>query len=134
MADTITIIDNRTGKEITVEVKRALQLRAVDAEQAKVDGAKAEAVAKLIAAVEAVPTAVIHSGALLLVKTNDMLTVKDLSPAEIDYLRRNPHSVADPVNVLTHLQVVAASELHRADHLALPSEMGGEMEAESANG
>jgi hypothetical protein len=52
------------GKEVAAEVKRALQIRAVDIEQAKVDDAKAEAVAKLIAAVEAVPTAVIRVFAL----------------------------------------------------------------------
>ncbi|MFI6395528.1 DUF4287 domain-containing protein [Nonomuraea sp. NPDC050540] len=96
------------GKEVGVEVKRALQLRAVDAEQAKVDDAKASAAATLIAATESHAAAVIQVGALLLVKVNDTLSVRDLSPKEISFLRQNPHLVADPHTVLNHLQACNA--------------------------
>ncbi|MEU7938553.1 hypothetical protein [Microbispora bryophytorum] len=97
------------GQEITSEIKRALQLRAVDAEQAKVDDSKASAVAKLIAAVEGQPTAVVQVGALLLVKANGLINVRDLTPQEVVYLRRNPHAVADPITIMKRLQEIADS-------------------------
>ncbi|MEU7743240.1 DUF4287 domain-containing protein [Nonomuraea sp. NPDC049158] len=102
------------GKELGAEVKRALQLRAVDAEQAKVDDAKAAAATKLIASVEAHDAAVIQVGALLLVKANGVLHVRDLSPREINFLRQHPHSFTDPATVLARLETSITDPLVRS--------------------
>ncbi|WP_049575146.1 hypothetical protein [Nonomuraea sp. SBT364] len=95
------------GKELGADVKRAVQLRAVDAEQAKVDDAKAAAVQKLINATEHAPVAVVQVGALLLVKVNGVLAVRDLTPAELTVLRRNPSLINDPATLLAKLEASA---------------------------
>ncbi|MFI6324811.1 hypothetical protein ACIBG8_45315 [Nonomuraea sp. NPDC050556] len=117
--DVQNIANSELGKEMGVEVKRALQLRAVDAEQAKVDDAKAEAVSKLIAAVENHPVAVLQVGSLLVVKADGVLQVRDLTPREIEHLRRNPHALVNPATVLAHLQT-SVDEASSGRDLPLP--------------
>lgn len=97
------IRDCDLGQDLAAEMQRAIQLRAVDLEQAKVDDAKAAAVAKLMEAAAPHAVVTIQVGAMLLLKAHDMLVVRDLTPREMLYVRRNSHLVTEPRALLAGL-------------------------------
>ncbi|MGW5265704.1 hypothetical protein ACWEQG_32420 [Microbispora sp. NPDC004025] len=93
------------GKQLTAEMTRAAQLRAVDSVQAEVDVKKAEAVAKLMEGIQNVPEAVIQIGALILIKTDDgVVRVRDLTPQEVVHLRQNAYLVEHPRRLIIELE------------------------------
>lgn len=89
------------------ELDRAVELRAVDEVQAKVDASQGEAVAKLLTALVTTPTALIQIGSVLLVKVNGTPVVRNLTQTELVYLQRNPDTVRDPAACLDALQHLA---------------------------
>lgn len=98
-----TLAASELGQDLAADAQRALQLRAVDLEQAKVDDAKATAVAKLIEAAAPHAVVTIQAGSMLLLKAHDMLHVRDLTPREMLAVRRNSHLVPDPKALLAVL-------------------------------
>lgn len=89
------------------DLDRAVELRAIDEVQAKVDAAQGEAAAKLLTALADTPTALIQIGSVLLVKVNGVPVVRNLTQAELVYLQRNPDVVRDPADCLDALQRAA---------------------------
>ncbi|MEV5557147.1 helix-turn-helix transcriptional regulator [Nonomuraea wenchangensis] len=124
---TIAKIESGTRKSVTAtEVKalaQALRTTATDlleGDAASVSTAHAEAAARLIEAVGNVETAVIQVGALLVIKNEGLLTVRDLSPAQMEQIRRNPGLVTDPARLIEQLE--GGSLREDADHVATAPE------------
>ncbi|MGW6499355.1 hypothetical protein [Nonomuraea angiospora] len=127
-----SLADSEIGQDLAAEAQRAIQLRAVDLEQAKVDDAKATAVAKLIEAAAPHPIAIIQSGSMLLLKAHDMLVVRDLTPREMLYVRRNSQLITDPKALLVGLD---SCELPTAiDSCELPSTLAAQRRSELTAG
>lgn len=124
--------NSEIGKDLAAEAQRAIQLRAVDLEQAKVDDAKAAAVAKLIEAAASHDVVTIQAGSMLLLKDNDMLFVRELTPREMIYLRRNSHLVTTPKALLSGLNSCALDPDSQA--CELPSHLIAEPRTELARG
>ncbi|MEU4511753.1 hypothetical protein AB0G05_19855 [Nonomuraea wenchangensis] len=127
-----SLTDSEIGHDLAADAQRAIQLRAVDLEQAKVDDAKATAVAKLIQAAEPYPVVTIQAGAMLLLKADDMLVVRDLTPREMLYVRRNSRLITDPKAMLAGLD---SCELPTAiDSCELPSTLAAQRRLELPTG
>lgn len=92
------------AQDIAVEIRRAIELKAVHEAQAKVDSAQAEAAAKLLQALEGTPKAVMHIGSILVVKTEEMSIVRTLTQRELAFLERNSHLMKDATGLIKALR------------------------------
>ncbi|TCO43789.1 helix-turn-helix domain-containing protein [Actinocrispum wychmicini] len=105
------------------ELDRAVELRAVDEVQARVDATQSKAVAELLTALADTPAALIQLGSVLLIKVDGVPIVRNLTQAELNYLQRNPNLLRDPIACLDALQKaadrgVADDNTGRATHRA----------------
>ncbi|TCO53619.1 SPFH domain-containing protein [Actinocrispum wychmicini] len=93
--------------EVTARVERALQARLLDQPQADIDAKQAEAVARLIGALDKQSDACIQVGSLFLIKVGQRLVVRNLTPREMAFLGRNQTVLKDPEQVLDALEKMA---------------------------
>jgi hypothetical protein len=105
-----------TSKELRdrlIKVERAVELNYLDTKQAEVDGKEAEAVSKLVGALENVPEACVRLGSILLIKyqisTGPIIVTRNLSQVELRALERFPEIQTKPSNVLSGLATAVAS-------------------------
>jgi hypothetical protein len=82
------------------KIERAAGVRALDLPQSQVDANRADGVAKLLAALEGSPSAVIQIGSILLVKMEGTPVVMNLTPQELAELERAPSLFRSPQEVL----------------------------------
>lgn len=92
-------------EQVAALLERGVELRAVDQSQAEVDLKQAEAVAKLISALDKEADAAIQIGSILLVKVGVVYSVRTLSPVQMRLLRRQPGLLHNPVTILNQLSV-----------------------------
>jgi transcriptional regulator with XRE-family HTH domain len=102
-------------------IGRTASLYAVDVRQAEVDKMQAEAFATVMAALEKVESAVIHSGTLLVVKHGGNVVRRELSQLDVETLRRYPILTTRPASILKELQAhseqaAIAAELGETSH------------------
>jgi hypothetical protein len=115
----LTGLLKRTGdSNVAAEARRAVELQVLDRFQAGVDGVTSDAVAKLITALNQTKGAVIQVGSVLLVKVDDTIVVRQLTPREMTHWQDNPGLFKDPRAALPELQragemVDQAEELFR---------------------
>lgn len=86
------------------ELRRAAEIQLIDRFQAGIDGATAGAVSSIIAALADTRGAVIQAGSVLLVKVDDKIIVRQLTPEQLLHWNENPSLFQDPVAALTELQ------------------------------
>ena len=86
------------------ELQRAAEIQLIDRYQAGIDGATAGAVSSLIAALSNTRGAVIQSGSVLLVKVDDKIIVRQLTPGQLLHWNENPGLFRDPGAALAELQ------------------------------
>lgn len=99
------------------KLERGIELQLVTKNQAQVDQAQGDAVAKLLAALQDSPTALIQIGSVLLVKIDGVPMVRNLTQTEIALLDRNPSLLDNPRSALCALNDAAdASPDPRALH------------------
>lgn len=94
------------------KAERALELQVVGKRQAEVDSVQAEAVAKLLVALENTASALVQIGSILLIKVDGVPAVRNLTPRELRLLERNPSLLKDPAAILSALQ--------NADEISIP--------------
>lgn len=118
------------------EAQQALHLRMVGQLQADTDATQGDAVAKLITSLADTPHALVQIGSVLLLKTNGVLTVRNLTPLELTHLRRNPQLSGDPATCLHELQTIADHHAQRVRQLrpAPPIRRSGPGNRQAANG
>ncbi|MEU4228193.1 response regulator [Nonomuraea sp. NPDC026600] len=100
-------------RERMIKAERALELVALDAHQAEVDGKVAEAVSTLVASLADIPEACLRVGSILLIKHEaegrPVLVTRTLSQVEIRTLERFPEIQKYPRTVLASLATAIAS-------------------------
>ncbi|MEU4229557.1 hypothetical protein AB0F17_35115 [Nonomuraea sp. NPDC026600] len=96
-------------KQLADEVHRALQLKHLHQAQARVDQEQAEAVAKLIQALESTGSAVLMIGSVMILKTSGTISSRTLTQRELIFLERNPGLISDPHQLLMQLALHAAA-------------------------
>lgn len=101
-------MSSEQANEIVARVERALEVRLLDQPQANVDATEAEAVARLMAALENQPSACIQVGSIFLLKVDGIMVVRNLSPDELSFLGRNHTVLATPHQVLAALEAFSA--------------------------
>lgn len=99
-------------QRIAIELRRAAELQALDIPQSRVDAAEGDAVAKLLTALSGEPNAVIQIGSILLVKSDGVPAVRNLTQFELAVLQRNPELLTQPSIILLALQ--DANQQHEA--------------------
>jgi hypothetical protein len=99
------------------KVERGIELHVLQKKQAEIDSLQGEAVAKLLAALESTPTALIQIGSVLLVKVDGVPAVRNLTQRELIYLERNPGLLRNPAAILEALQKADQEPLPRATKL-----------------
>lgn len=92
------------AQHLAIEVQRAIELRAIHEAQAKVDGALADAVGKLLDALKDEPNGVIQVGSILVIKSEGVPMVRQLSQGELAYLERNPRLMTQPDQLMKVLR------------------------------
>ena len=90
--------------EQLVKLARAVELQGLDRPQSEVDLNQAEAVARLLGALDSESDALIQVGSVFLVKFNNVVVVRNLSQTELAYFSRNPALFKDPEKALQCLQ------------------------------
>lgn len=93
------------------ELRRAAEIQLIDRFQAGIDEATAGAVANLIAALGDTKGAVIQTGSVLLVKVDDNIIVRQLTPEQLLHWHMNPGIFQDPVAALAELQRPVRTEV-----------------------
>lgn len=88
-------------------LEKAIQFHLVDQRQSVISDTEAGAVAELIAAVRGTANAVIQIGTVILIKCDDTLWTRNLSPIELIYYERDPRLFRDPKAALRALQAIA---------------------------
>lgn len=91
-------------EERTVKLAHALESRALGQSQAHLDTQRAEAVARLLTALDKEENASIQIGAFLLVKVGSNVVVRELTQLQLILLEENPGLFRDPATVLQQLQ------------------------------
>jgi hypothetical protein len=86
------------------ELRRAAEIQLIDRFQAGIDGATAGAVSGLIASLATTRGAVIQAGSVLLVKVEEVIVVRQLTPAQLSHWNENPGLFRDPTAALNELQ------------------------------
>jgi hypothetical protein len=76
------LLKRAADSEAAAEARRAVELQVLDRFQAGIDGATSDAVAKLITALDQTSGAVIQVGSVLLVKAEETIIVRQLTPAK----------------------------------------------------
>ncbi|WP_146073619.1 hypothetical protein [Amycolatopsis sp. CA-126428] len=90
------------------KIERGIELQLLAKNQAQVDRAQGDAVAKLLVALEASPTALVQIGSVLIVKIDGVPLVRNLTQSEIAMLDRDPSLLDNPRSVLCALSDAAA--------------------------
>ncbi|WP_143267826.1 hypothetical protein [Amycolatopsis alba] len=85
------------------KVERGIELQLLIKNQAEVDQAQGDAVAKLLASLQNTPTALIQIGSILLVKVDGVPHVRNLTQDEIALLDSNPSLLDNPEVALSAL-------------------------------
>lgn len=98
------------ANEIVAKVERAIEVRLLDQPQADVDAKQAEAVARLMTALENQPNACIQVGSIFLLKVDGIMVVRNLSPTELSFLSRNHTVLATPRQVLAALEAFSNAQ------------------------
>jgi hypothetical protein len=86
------------------ELRRAAEIQLIDRFQAGIDGATAGAVSHMIGALANTRGAVIQAGSVLLVKVDDKIIVRQLTPEQLLHWNVNPGLFLDPAAALIELQ------------------------------
>ena len=86
------------------ELRRAAEIQLIDRFQAGIDGATAGAVSHMIGALANTRGAVIQAGSVLLVKVDDKIIVRQLTPEQLLHWNENPGLFLDPAAALLELQ------------------------------
>lgn len=105
-----------TSEEVTrrlEKVERGLQIAAVDRPQSEVDANQADAVAKLLAALEGIDDALIRVGSMVFVKSTDstgrvLAQAWPLTVAELTYLEQHPELSRQPSEFLQRLTALSS--------------------------
>lgn len=88
------------------KVERGIELQLLHKQQAEIDSLQGDAVAKLLAALEHTPDALVQIGSVLLVKVDGVPAVRNLTQVELHYLEHNPKLLTSPATILDALQAV----------------------------
>jgi hypothetical protein len=94
-----------------IKVERAIDMRLLLTDQANIDAAQGDAVAKLLMALENTHDALIQIGSVLLIKVDDVPVVRNLSQRELAYMEQNPALFRDPSATLQELQKINFDEV-----------------------
>lgn len=94
-----------------IKVERAIDMRLLLADQANIDAAQGDAVAKLLTALESTENALIQIGSVLLIKVEGVPLVRNLSQRELAYMEQNPALFRDPAATLQELQKINLGEV-----------------------
>lgn len=108
-----------TFDEQAAGVTRAINNHLVNKGQAEIDSTLADAVAKLATSIGD-RDAVIQIGSIFFVQCKCTIAARNLTPAELMHLDRNPALLRDPAEALQHLQ-----ELNSAAHPPLTGRPAG---------
>jgi anti-anti-sigma factor len=92
---------------------RAIEMQTLHRPQAEIDATQSDAVAKLIAALDKTPRAVVQIGSVLLVKADSAVVVRNLTQLELAHWERNPGLFRDPEAALSELQRATNTQNHR---------------------
>lgn len=93
----VAFISSTKARHVKEELERAAQLAWVDKLDAEVNSVEADAVAKLMAAVnETHGDVVMLVGSILLLKVNERITLRTLAPGEMLIIRQDPAILSDP--------------------------------------
>lgn len=84
--------------------KRAIELQVLERFQAGVDGMTGNTVANILPTLNGTRRAAIQIGSILIVKVDDCVVVRQLSPREMLHWRENPGLFKDPASALVELQ------------------------------
>jgi hypothetical protein len=104
-------IDSNTTEDRLEELARAVRLKLVYQQQAQVDAAQADAVAKLLGALgDKRENALIQIGSVLLIIVDGVPIVRNLTQRELAYYENNPYLFRDPANTLINLQRAIAAD------------------------
>jgi len=111
--------------EVIARLERTIQVRLLEQPQAEVDSKQAEAVARLITALEKQESACIQVGSLFVIKVDGTVVARNLSVLEMSFLNRNPSVLKTPRQVLDAMEKfsnLSAVEIMPAeeDRQALP--------------
>jgi cold shock CspA family protein len=96
--------------EIALRLERAIEIQALHKPQADIDWSQADGVAKLIAALEGQPNALIQIGSVFLVKVDGVTAVRNLSQRELAFLQSNSRILTTPKEFLNALDDFAKDE------------------------
>jgi len=91
-------------EEQLIKLQRAIELAGLDRPQSEVDLNQADAVARLLGALDPENDALMQIGSLVLVKVNSKIIVRTLAQTELVYFNRNPALFQDPAKALQALQ------------------------------
>jgi hypothetical protein len=97
-------IKDVSGTHTAQELRRAAEIQLIDRFQAGIDGATAGAVSHMIGALANTRGAVIQAGSVLLVKVDDKIIVRQLTPEQLLHWNENPGLFLDPAAALIELQ------------------------------
>lgn len=86
------------------KVEMALEMEYLGKARAEIDRTKADAVAAVLNAVSAEPSAVIRLGSLVIVKTDGGVAIYTISELEAAELEKNSRLIRDPVGVIQYIQ------------------------------
>jgi transcription elongation factor GreA len=90
--------------EVVARIERAVEVRLLGQPQAEVDSKQAEAVDRLITALEKQDSACIQVGSLFLIKVDGVVVARNLSPIEMAFLTKHPSVLKTPRQVLDALE------------------------------
>ncbi|GLY64938.1 hypothetical protein Atai01_15570 [Amycolatopsis taiwanensis] len=117
------------AEEVLARIERAVEVRLLDQPQADVDVKQADAVARLMSALDKQESACIQVGSLFLIKVDGTVIVRNLTPSEMSFLSDHPTALATPRQVLSALEKYSRRSSpenlppgkHRVEHpVALP--------------
>jgi excisionase family DNA binding protein len=91
-------------EEQLMKLQRAIELHGLDRPQSEVDLNQADAVARLLGALDPENDALMQIGSLVLIKVESKVFVRTLAQTELVYFNRNPALFQDPANALQVLQ------------------------------
>jgi len=103
--------------EVLPKAVRAVEMKTLLSQQAGIDAAQGDALAKLISALAAEDTAVIQMGSMLLVKAKGIVMARNLTQLEMTQLERDPALMRDPDTIIQQLRDAGSPELVHADQL-----------------
>jgi hypothetical protein len=87
-----------------IKIARAIELQGLDRPQSEVDVNQADAVARLLCALEPESDALIQIGSIFLIKVASKVIVRNLTQTELAYFNQHPALFQDPDKALQHLQ------------------------------